>query len=84
MKVITIVIGALDTIMKVLIKGLEEMEIRGQVETIQMIALFKPARIPRVLKICEFGLVLWRINNFRLSNAKFIFIKYSSFSNNSL
>ena len=37
--VIPIVIGALETIPKGLIKGLEDLEIRGQIETIQSTAL---------------------------------------------
>ena len=41
------VIGALGTVIKGLIKGLEDMEIRGQVETIQTTALLRPARILR-------------------------------------
>ena len=39
--IITIVIGALGTVTKGLIKGLEDLEIRGRVETIQTIALLK-------------------------------------------
>ena len=35
MTVIPIVIGALDTVTKGLLKGMEDSEIRGQVETIQ-------------------------------------------------
>ena len=42
-----IVIGALGTITKGLIKGLEDLEIRGQVETIQTTALLRSARILR-------------------------------------
>ena len=40
-----IVIGALGTIPKGLVKELGDIEIRGQVETIQTIALLKSARI---------------------------------------
>ena len=47
MMVVPIVIGALDTVRKGLIKGLEDLEIRGQVETIQTIALLRLARILR-------------------------------------
>ena len=43
--IIPIVIGAFDTVTKGLIKGLEDLEIRGQVETIQMTALLRTARI---------------------------------------
>ena len=45
--VIPIVIGTLGTIPKGLIKGQEDLEIRGQVETIQTIVLLKSARILR-------------------------------------
>ena len=45
--VIPVVIGALGTVTKGLIKGLEDMEIRGRVETIQTTALLKLARIMR-------------------------------------
>ena len=48
---IPIVISALGTITKRLAQGLEELEIRGRMETIQTIALLKTARIlRRVLK----------------------------------
>ena len=43
----TIVIGALGTVTKGLIKGLEDLEIRGRVETIQTTALLRSARILR-------------------------------------
>ena len=45
--VIPIVIGALGTVTKGLIKELEDLEIRRQVETIQMTALLRSARILR-------------------------------------
>ena len=45
--VIPIVIGALGTIPKGLAKGLEKLEIRGQVETIQLAAFLSLARILR-------------------------------------
>ena len=49
--VIPIVIGALGTVTRVLLRGLEDLEISGRVETIQNITLLKTARIPRsVLK----------------------------------
>ena len=51
---ITIVIGALGTVTKGLIKGLEDLEIRGRVETIQTTALLRSARIlKRVLTTSE-------------------------------
>ena len=42
-----IVSGALGTVTKGLLKGLEDLEIRGQVETIQTIALLRSVRILR-------------------------------------
>ena len=50
---IPIVIGALGKVIEGLLKGLEDLEIRGQVETIQTITLLRSARIVRrVLEIC--------------------------------
>ena len=49
--VIQIVIGVLGTVTKGLVQGLEDLEIRGQMETIQTTTLFRTARIlRRVLK----------------------------------
>ena len=49
--IIPIVIGALDTVTKGLLKELEDLEVRGRVETIQTTALLRTARIlRRVLK----------------------------------
>ena len=49
--IIPIVIGAFGTVTKGLLKGLEDLEIGGRVETIQTTALLKTARIlRRVLK----------------------------------
>ena len=45
--IVTIVIGALGTIIKGLLKGPEDLEIGGRVETIQTTALLKTARILR-------------------------------------
>ena len=45
--VIPIVIGALGTIPKGLVKGLEDLELRGQVQTIQTTALLSLTRILR-------------------------------------
>ena len=42
-----IMIGALDTVIKELIKDTEDLEIRGRVETIQPRALLKSAKILR-------------------------------------
>ena len=47
MTVIPIVVGALGTIIKGLVKGLEDLEIRGWLETIQTTALLRSARILR-------------------------------------
>ena len=47
MKVIPFVISALRTILKGFVRGLEELEIRGQVKTIQTTALLRSARIQR-------------------------------------
>ena len=41
------VIGSLGTVTKGLIKGLEYLEIRGRVKTIQFTALLRLFRIPR-------------------------------------
>ena len=45
--VIPIVLGALSTVTKGLIKGLEDLEIRGRVETIEITALLRSDRILR-------------------------------------
>ena len=45
--IVPIVSGALGTITKGLLKGQEDLEIRGQVETIQTTALLRTARIRR-------------------------------------
>ena len=45
--IVRIVIGAFGTITKGLLKGLEDFEVGGRVETIQMTALLRTARIPR-------------------------------------
>ena len=51
--IVPIVIGAFGTITKGLLKGLEGLEVGGQVETIQMTALLRMARIlRRVLETC--------------------------------
>ena len=44
-----IVIGALRTIFKGLVKGSVDMEIKGQAETIQTTALLRSARILRIV-----------------------------------
>ena len=51
--IVPIVIGALGTIAKGLLKGLEELEVGGRMETIQTTALLRTARIlRRVLETC--------------------------------
>ena len=45
--IIPIVIGAFGTVTNGLLKGLEDLEVRGRVETIQTTALFGMARILR-------------------------------------
>ena len=45
--IVSIVIGALGTITKWLLKGLENLEVGGRVETIQTTALLRTARILR-------------------------------------
>ena len=45
--IIPIVIGAFGTVTKGLLKGLDDLEVGGQVETIQTTALLKTARILR-------------------------------------
>ncbi len=45
--IIPIVIGAFGTVTKGLLKGLEDLEVGGRVETIQTTALLKTARILR-------------------------------------
>ena len=45
--IIPIVIGAFGTVTKGLLKGLENLEVGGRVETIQMTALLRTARILR-------------------------------------
>ena len=45
--IVPVVIGALGTITKGLLKGLEDLEVGGRVETIQTTALLRTARILR-------------------------------------
>ena len=45
--IVPIVIGALGTITKGLLKGLKDLEVGGRVETIQMTALLRTDRILR-------------------------------------
>ena len=51
--IISIVTVTLGTVTKILVKGLEDLEIRGQEEIIQTTALLRSARtLRRVLEIC--------------------------------
>ena len=51
--IVPIVIGAFGTVNKGLLKGLEDLEVGGRVDTIQTTALLKTARIlRRVLETC--------------------------------
>ena len=51
MTIVPIVIGAFGTVTKGLLKGLEDLDVGGRVETIQMTALLRTARIlKRVLE----------------------------------
>ena len=45
--IVPIVMGALDTITKGLLNGLEDLEVGGRIETIQTTALLRTARILR-------------------------------------
>ena len=45
--IVPIAIGALDTITKGLLKGLEDLDVGGRVETIQTTALLRTARMLR-------------------------------------
>ena len=45
--IVPIVIGALGTVTKGLLKGLEDLKVGGRVETIQMTALLRTGRILR-------------------------------------
>ena len=47
MMIVSITIGALGTVTKGLVQGLEDLEIRGRVETIQTTALLRSGRILR-------------------------------------
>ena len=47
MTIIQIVIGAFGTVIKGLLKGLEDLEVGGRVETIQTIVLLRTARMQR-------------------------------------
>ena len=45
--IVPIVTGAFGTMTKGLLKGLEDLEVGGRLETIQMTALLRTVRIPR-------------------------------------
>ena len=66
--IIPIVIGAFGTVTKGLLKRLEDLEVGGQVETIQMTALLRTARIlRRVLETWGDLLSLTPVKNHRLT-----------------
>ena len=50
--IVPIVIGAFGTITKGLFKALEDLEVSGRVETIQMTTLLRAARILRLEETC--------------------------------
>ena len=52
--VIPVVVGALETIPKGLVKGLEDSEVRGLVENIQTTALLKSGILGTVMISCPF------------------------------
>ena len=57
--ILQFVIGTFGTVTKVLLKGLEDLDVGGRVETIQMTALLRTARIlRRVLETWEDLLLL--------------------------
>ena len=49
MTIIPVVIGAFGTVTKVLLNGLEDLEVRDRVETIQTTALLKTAKMLRIV-----------------------------------
>ena len=49
MAIVLTVIGAFDTVTKGLLKGLEDLEVGGQMETIQTTSLLKMGRILRIV-----------------------------------
>ena len=59
--VIPIVINALDTVTKGLVKGLEGLEIRGRVETIQTTESLRSARIRRIVLMTRGDLLLLKL-----------------------
>ena len=55
--IVPIVVGAFSTVTKGLLKGLEDLEVGGRVETIQTTALLKTARILRRVLDASFDLL---------------------------
>ena len=47
--IIPIVIGAFGTVTKRLVQGLDDLEIKGRVETVQTIALLRSVKILRIV-----------------------------------
>ena len=58
--IVPIVIGAFGTITKELLKGLEDMEVGGRVETIQTTALLRTARILETWGDLQSLKILWK------------------------
>ena len=67
--IVLIVIGALGTITKGLLKGLEDLEVGGRVETIQMTALLRTARILRRVLETSGDLLSLRLHENSSANA---------------
>ena len=66
--ILPITIDALDTVTKRLIKGLEDLEIRGRVETIQTTALLKSASIMRSLgDLSRFVVIQTPVKDYKLT-----------------
>ena len=71
--IVPIVIGALSTIPKGLLKGLEDLEVGGRVETIQTTELLRTARIlRRVLKTWR-DLLSFKLQWKTIANTDFFF-----------
>ena len=60
--IILIVIGAFSTVTKGLLDGMEDLEVGRRVETIQITALLRTARIPAVTQtpVEDHQLALWK------------------------
>ena len=66
--IIPIVIGAFGKVTKGLLKGLEELEVGGRMETIQTTALLRTARIlRRVMEMRRFAVTQIPVKNHQLT-----------------